>query len=328
MVEESEDPREVPWHPRYAGQVTGHDGAIENFKTSFASGRPHHAWLIAGPMGIGKATFAYAMARHVLAQTMDAGQVERWVHGRAHPDMVVLERTLNDSKPKKKLRGEIAVDDVRRFIDFFGRTSGGGGWRVGLVDAADDLNNESGNALLKLVEEPPSKSLILLVCHAPGQLLRTLRSRCRRLPLMALSPQHTQDVLTALPIDPAPDSSRLFEAAAISGGRPGFALQIINSEGAKAFHSFSNAKRLDAPMRAAIGQHFASRAAAQQDFELFMGLLLEWLANRAKLQSGSGLPKLHSELAQQRSVVSGYNLDRRTAVMDALSQIDHALKAA
>ena len=178
------------------------------------------------------------------------------------------------------------------------------------------------------MEEPPSKTLILLVCHAPGPLLRTLRSRCRRLPLAAVSEQQALEVLQTLPLDPAPDLARLHDAAGICNGRPGFALQILNSEGAKAFHSFTSAKRLDAPMRASIGQHFASRAAAQQDFELFMGLLLEWLANRAKQQSSSGLSNLHSELARQRSVVSGYNLDRRTAVMDALAQIDLALKAA
>ena len=133
---------------------------------------------------------------------------------------------------------------------------------------------------------------------------------------------------SSLPLHPAPDAARLQDAAAISNGRPGFALQIINSEGAKAFHSFTAAKRLDAPMRASIGQHFASRAAAQQDFELFMGLLLEWLANRAIQQSSSHLSSLHSELARQRAIVSGYNLDRRSAVMEALAQVDQALKAA
>ncbi len=328
MSDENEDPREVAWHPRFATSLVGHDAAFDGFKSSFASGRPHHAWLISGPTGIGKATFAYAVARHVLAQTMDAQQVERWVHARAHPDLVLLERTLNDAKPKKKLRAEIAVDDVRRFIDFFGRTSGGGGWRVGLVDSADDLNAESANALLKLVEEPPSKTLILLVCHAPGKLLRTLRSRCLRLPMSALSTEQTQTVLQNLPIDPAPDEKRLLEAASISGGSPGLSLQLVSSEGAKAFHSFVTAKRLDAPLRSSIGQHFASRALAVQDFEIFMGLLLDWVAQRANSQGINSLSVLHAELAKQQAVVSGYNLDRRTAVMDALAQLDHALKAA
>jgi DNA polymerase III subunit delta' len=328
MAEENEDPREVPWHPRFAKAVVGHEAAFDGFKASFGSGRPHHAWLLAGPMGIGKATLAYAMARHVLGQNMGAAQAERWVHARAHPDLAVLERVLNDAKPKKKLKAEIAVDNAREFIDFFGRTSGGGGWRVGLVDAADDLNGESANALLKLVEEPPNKSVILLVCHSPGRLLRTLRSRCRRLPLSALSAEQSLSVLKEIPADATGGDGKLADAAAISGGSPGFALQLMNSEGAKAFLSFTTAKRLDAPMRASIGQHFASRAAAVQDFEVFMGLLLEWVANRAGLRSDAKLSSLHSQLASQQSIVSGYNLDRRTAVMDALAQIDQALKAA
>jgi DNA polymerase III subunit delta' len=328
MAEETDDPREVPWHPRFAPQLVGHEKTRLEFRAAFASGRPHHAWLIHGPEGIGKATFAYAAARDVLSQTMDAKQVERWVHGRAHPDMVVLQRALNDAKPTKKLRAEIAVDDVRKFIDFFGRTATGGGWRVGLVDTADDLNAESANALLKLVEEPPSKTLILLISNQPGQLLRTLRSRCRRLSLTALTEQQSQAVLKALPLEPAPDSKLLIEADAIAQGRPGFALQILNSEGAKAFHKFTATKRLDAPARAVIGQHFATRASAQHDFEVFMGLLLAWIAGRAKQNSQNSLSALHSELTRQQGIVTGYNLDRRSAVMDALSQIDHALKVA
>ena len=327
MADEQEDPREVPWHPRFAGSVRGHDVAFAGFREAFASGRPHHAWLMTGPMGIGKATLGYAMARHVLSLTMRPEQVERWVHARAHPDLAVLERTLNDSKPRK-LRAEISVDDGRKFIDFFSHTAGGDGWRVGLVDAADDLNTESANALLKLVEEPPSKSLILLVCHAPGKLLRTLRSRCRKLPLSALDIDQTQHVLAQLPLEPAVDVAKLSTAAQISGGSPGFALQLLNSEGAKAFQTFLAAKRLDAPVRNAVGQHFATRAAAVQDFEVFMGLLLEWVAGQARQNASARLASLHSTLAQQQNVVSGYNLDRRVAVMDALLQVDLALKAA
>jgi DNA polymerase III subunit delta' len=327
LADEVEDPREVPWHPRFAVSVRGHDVAFDGFKDAFASGRPHHAWLLTGPMGIGKATLAYAMARHVLSQSMTPQQVERWVHARAHPDLAMLERSFNDSKPRK-LRAEIAVDDARKFIDFFGQTAGGDGWRVGLVDAADDLNTESANALLKLVEEPPTKALILLVCHAPGKLLRTLQSRCRKLPLSALDDEQTREVLSNLPLKPAVDVAKLSSAAEISGGSPGFALQLLNSEGAKAFQTFLAAKRLDAPVRNAVGQHFTTRAAAVQDFEIFMELLLEWLAGQARQNNHIGLANLHGLLAQQQSVVSGYNLDRRVAVMDALLQVDLALKAA
>jgi DNA polymerase III subunit delta' len=327
MAEENDDPREVAWHPRFAAKVLGHDAAFQNFASALASGKPHHAWLLTGPSGIGKATLAYKMARHALSQTMAEAQADRWVRVRAHPDLAVLERSLNDAKPKK-LKAEISVEDARGFIDFFSRTSGGNGYRVGLVDAADDLNTESANALLKLVEEPPAKTLILLTCHAPGRLLRTLRSRCRRLPLAALTVQQAFEVVAALPMEPAVEQAELQRASAISGGSPGFALQLLYSEGAKAFQAFIVAKRLDAAQRSAIGQRFAARAAAQQDFHVFMNLLLEWLASEAKTTHNRNLASLHAELARQHGIIDGYNLDRRVAVMEALAQIDLALKAA
>lgn len=327
MAEDLEDPREVAWHPRFAAEVIGHADAQVGFKSSFASGRPHHAWLMSGAKGVGKATLSYALARHVLSQAMLPEQVLRWVHARAHPDLAVLERSFNDSKPRK-LRTEISVDDVRRFIDFFARTSSGGGWRVGLVDAVDDLSTEAANALLKLVEEPPAKTIILLVCHAPGKALRTLRSRCRKLVLKGLLEEETVNVLNALPLEPAATPQVLVQAANISGGSPGLALQLMHSEGAKAFQTFLAAKRLDAGLRQSVAQHFATRAAAQFDFEVFIDLLLEWLAKQAKSHNNLAVAKLHGDLARQRGVVTGYNLDRRVAIMDALTQVDLALKAA
>ncbi len=327
MAEDLEDPREVAWHPRFAVTIVGHVEAQAAFKSSFASGRPHHAWLMSGAKGVGKATLAYALARHILADSMSPDQVLRWVHARAHPDLAILERSFNDSKPRK-LRAEISVDDVRRFIDFFARTSSGGGWRVGLVDAADDLSSESANALLKLVEEPPSKTIILLVCHAPGKVLRTLRSRCRRLVLSGLSDVENMRVLSALPLEPVASPEVLTQASGISGGSPGLALELMQSQGAKAFQMFLAAKRLDAGLRQAVAKYFSTRAAAQFDYEVFIDLLLQWLSLQAKRNNNVAVANVFGELAQQRAVVSGYNLDRRVAVMDALTQVDLALKAA
>jgi len=330
VAEDHEDPREVPWHPRLADRVLGHDGARALFDAALASGKPHHAWLISGPRGIGKATLAYKLASALLAQTTPA-QTAQWISARAHPDLFVLERSLNDSKPRR-LRGEIAVEDSRRLGEFFARTSGSGGWRVAIIDAVDDLSSESGNALLKLVEEPPPKSIIFLVCHLPGRSLRTLRSRCLKLPLQPLSDTDTESVLRALHLDPAPDEAELERAVRQSAGSPGRAIDLMSSTGAKAFDLFLRRPNGSEAERLAIANHFSARQQSQGDFLVFTDLLLGWLARAALAQpesaAGNRLSRLHQELSERRRIVEGYNLDRRMAVIEALGQVQDALKAA
>jgi DNA polymerase-3 subunit delta' len=191
------DEIEVP-HPRATATLHGHADAEQAFLDAYR-GRMPHAWLIGGPRGIGKATLAYRMARFVFAHpdpaAVDAGASSlvlpadhpavRRVAAQGHSDLLALERTEGDSG---KLRSVIQVDDVRRTVGFFGSTAGEGGWRVCIVDSADELNPAGANALLKILEEPPEKSLLLVVSHAPGRLLPTIRSRCRRLTLRPLAP--------------------------------------------------------------------------------------------------------------------------------------------
>jgi DNA polymerase III subunit delta' len=187
-----------PPHPRETLALFGHAEAEQAFLDAYRAGRMPHAWLIGGPRGIGKATLAYRMARFVLAHpdpSVPAAQrapslalppdhpVVRRTAAQAHTDLLVVERTTGDGE---KLRAQIAVDDVRRTIGFFGSTAGEGGWRVCIVDAADELNAAGANALLKILEEPPEKALLIVVSHAAGRLLPTIRSRCRRLALRAL----------------------------------------------------------------------------------------------------------------------------------------------
>src|SRR6516165_3631090 len=191
-----EDHNDVPL-PRETTVLFGHDGAEREFLAVYRSGRVPHAWLIGGEPGIGKATLAYRIARFVLAHP-DPSRVPdvaslavdpdhrtvRRIAASAHPDLLTLERTVGDTG---KLRTVITVDQVRRLSTFFGSTAGEGGWRVCIVDSADELKYPEGsNALLKMLEEPPQRSLFLLVSHAPGRLLPTIRSRCRRLALRPL----------------------------------------------------------------------------------------------------------------------------------------------
>src|SRR5215510_10265931 len=169
--------------PRQTTSFFGHGGAEQVLLEAYRSGRFPHAWLIGGPPGIGKATLAYRMARFVLAHpdaasaavgtarslALDAGHpVARQVAGQAHSDLLALERTEND---KGVLRTAIVVEQMERTVSFFGSTAGAGGWRLCIVDSADELHPASANKLLKVLEEPPPRSLFLLVSHAPGRLL-------------------------------------------------------------------------------------------------------------------------------------------------------------
>lgn len=200
---EGDDP---PWpSPRVNPDLVGHAEAERHLAQAFASGKLAHAWLIAGPRGVGKATLAFRFARHVLKRsTADQGPglfgalpddptaglylapedpVFRRVQAAGHADLLTLERTVDD---KGKMRRDVVVDDVREVGSFLRLTAAEGGWRVVVVDSVDEMNRNAANAILKVLEEPPKNALLLLVAHNPGLLLPTIRSRCRMLALKPL----------------------------------------------------------------------------------------------------------------------------------------------
>jgi DNA polymerase-3 subunit delta' len=234
---------EVP-HPRATTALHGHADAEQAVLDAYRGGRMPHAWLIGGPRGIGKATLAYRMARFVFAypdQTSAAvrqatsltlppdNPAVRRVAAQGHSDLLALERTEGDNG---KLRTVIQVDDVRRTIGFFGSTAGEGGWRICIVDAADELNAAGANALLKILEEPPAKSLLLVVSHSPGRLLPTIRSRCRRL---ALRPLGAEDVARAAAdaLGREADEPEMKAAAIASDGSVARALDLLGGTALK-----------------------------------------------------------------------------------------------
>jgi DNA polymerase III subunit delta' len=197
----------------------------------------HHAWLITGPEGVGKATLAYRFARRLLAGSPEAhslaldpaNSIFRRVAAGSHADLLTIERVLNEKT--KRMKTQIAVEDVRRINGFMSLTPAEGGWRVVVVDGAEDLNGASANALLKILEEPPARAILLLVCAAPGRLLPTIRSRCRRLRLTPLADEPMGQLLAQyLPQLGAQERGRLITLAE---GSPGRAMMLAQDEGLK-----------------------------------------------------------------------------------------------
>ena len=225
-------------HPRATNILYGHDAAEQALLGAYRSGRMPHAWLISGCAGIGKATLAYRLARFVFANPEPAAPavqravslavepehpVARRIATQAQGDLLVLERRINEKTGR--LFQDIPADDVRRTVSFFGSTAGQGGWRVAVVDSVDELNAAGANALLKVVEEPPRKSLLLLIAHSTSRVLPTIRSRCR---VLMLRPLDAPSIIraAAVTLGRDPNDPALAQAAAAADGSVASAIAL------------------------------------------------------------------------------------------------------
>ena len=342
MAEDFKDPRDTAWHPRRATELVGHKATEGRLLQAHQSAKLHHAWLLSGSRGIGKATLAYRFAKfllqvptahgaqaHTTLHIAPEGHAFRQVAASSHPDLKVIERAVDQRS--KRLKTEIAVDDAREAQNFFARTSGAGGWRVAIVDAADDLNSESANALLKVIEEPPKQSIFLIICNQPGRLLRTIRSRCLHLPMDPLSTDETLKVLRHLPHDAIEaEEGALREAAELSRGSPGKAMDLIGSRGAAAFGEFLKRSKLSPATAVEIAAAFSGRETAE-DYFIFCELLVGWTAEQARaagLQGhGEALARAHDDINASLRQADALNLDRRQTGTDARMRREEALKA-
>ena len=242
----------APPAPRANPDLLGHESAENALRRLFASGRMPHALLLSGPRGIGKATLAFRFARFVLAHgagdaaprgllgddegglavAADSGVFRRVASG-GHADLLTVERAY-DSR-RRRLRSEIVVDDTREIATFLRLTPAEGGWRVVIVDGADEMNRNAANALLKILEEPPRRALLLLVAHSPGRLLPTIRSRCRRFPMAPLPPAIVARLLARYRPDlPEAQAAALTVLAAGSIGR---AIDLAGAGGVELYES-------------------------------------------------------------------------------------------
>ena len=286
--------------------LIGHTEVGGQFRAAVASGRSHHAWLLAGPPGVGKATFAAAAAAWVLARAsghshpIDAATLDvdpehptaRLIAAGSHMDLRRLERTLDTTG---KLRSGIRVDEVRALQPLFRSTPALGDWRVIIVDSIDDMNRAAANALLKNLEEPPPQTLFLCVSHAPGRLLPTIRSRCRTLRFQQLSDLQVERALRiALPEASASERETL---VTVASGSPGRALRFADAGTDKLLSELAElatATPAEATGRALmLAKALAGKAAAAR-YDAFLDLAPAYIAQAAKARGG---PRLARALA-------------------------------
>jgi DNA polymerase III subunit delta' len=342
-IEEADRLQGVP-HPREAKTLYGHAEAEREILNAWRSGRLPHALLIGGPEGIGKATFAYRIARFVLANgALPASMpvpsdlaiasdhpVSRQVEALAHPDLLILRRVWNEDT--KKLRSEIRVEDVRRTISFFGSTSAYGGYRVCIVDSAEEMNKSGANALLKILEEPPPRSLLLIVSHSPGRLLPTIRSRCRRLTLRPLSPAEVARALHDFAArDPELPQDRIEDAAKASGGSVRHALQLLLGESLEV-RNLTTGLLAQLPVIDGEGLHVLSdRIRGNEELTIFAETVGDWLAAAATRTADP--PARLARLAEawekvRRAAVEteAYNLDRKPMVFQVFFDLAEATR--
>ncbi|WP_404378346.1 DNA polymerase III subunit delta' [Caenispirillum salinarum] len=333
-----------PYAPFRTLDLLGHDAAEREVLDAWNSGRMHHAWLISGQRGIGKATLAYRIARFVLAQgNVDAGQggttedagpglfgdalpaaapavpasldlpddhpVVRRVSAGGHGDLRVVKREVQEKT--RKLQTVINVESVRGVGSFLSMTSAEGGWRIVLIDGAEDMNVSAANAVLKVLEEPPRRALLLLVTHNPARLLPTIRSRCRRLPLRPLDAATVQTLLARH--KPGLSDADRAALAAMGEGSVGRALELEEQGGLDLYRDLlkllQGLPRLDV-----AGLHALAEKLSKGDdgFRIAADLYTWWLGRviRAK---GSGVV--------EREVVPGEAaLTQRLAAVGALEQ--------
>lgn len=340
-------------HPRQTAGLQGHHDAERQLLDAYRGGRLPHAIILGGPAGIGKATLAWRLARFILANPDRASPLVRdardlavppdnrvagQVASLSHPDVSLLRREVNEKT--KRFFTEIRADDVRRTIGLFQRAAGAGGYRVCIVDSAEDLNRSSANALLKLVEEPPPKALFLLVAHRPGLILPTIRSRARFLRLQPLSPAEIEAVLLGLgpPWSQQPRGA-LAEAAVHARGSVQTALRVLGSRGVE----------LDAVVHRlldrlpAVDWREVHRLADQiggRDGEIGFGIavvaVFDWLAHAVEAKATRGAtPRQVAPLAEAWERVAAsvreteaLNLDKRPLILSMFSELSAAVHLA
>jgi DNA polymerase III subunit delta' len=342
-------------HPRATAKLFGHDAAERALAEALASGRMHHAWLLAGPPGIGKATLAYRFARAALADPAersstdlsvpDDSRAARQVRALSHPGLLVIRRPWDDKA--KRFATTIPVDEVRKLRSFLSHSAAQAAWRVVVVDDANELNVNAANALLKSLEEPPPRTVFLLVAPAPGRLLPTIRSRCRTLVLAPLERATLRaaatQALAAADVD-APGDADWPKLERLAEGSVGRLLGLWHAGGLDLYDRIAALTtalpRVDWRAAHALSDELQP-AAAQPRFELFFELLLTEIARLIRAQAaGEGstdereralrligeerlasFAGLWERIGRNKAETLALNLDRKSLVLETIGAL-------
>jgi DNA polymerase-3 subunit delta' len=340
MAKDDLPEEENPFEPRRNDALLGHEEAEKIILDAWKSKRMHHAWLLCGPKGVGKATLAYRMARFILSGGGDNGgaglfddqndglyvdpedPVSRRIAGGGHGDLKVIERQYDDKK--KRLQGEITVASVRTVGNFMSKTSAEGGWRIVIVDAADELNRNAANAILKVLEEPPANAMMILVAHHPGRLLPTIRSRCRRLNLGPLEDHQVVDLLGRY--CPDMDLGARDTLSGLAEGSIGRALQLHEVGGLELYTELVGIISALPNADVAAQHKFAERfSPADKDaaFATITELMHWWLARMIRFAATGQAPRevVQGELPAMQRMAAAQPLDQWLEVWEKINDL-------
>jgi DNA polymerase-3 subunit delta' len=339
-------------HPRQRSVLFGHHEAQREFAQALAAGRLHHAWILSGPKGIGKSTLAFRIAKYLAAHPGDepppaaddatlavdpTDRAATRIAAGAHPNVLHLKRPWDDRA--KRFKTLLTVDEVRRTLPFFGSTAGEDGWRICIVDALDDANRNAANALLKVLEEPPKRSVFLIVNHIAGRILPTIRSRCRMLHLRALDPADVGRCLADLGVGESADPGELKSAIDYADGSVRDAILLLEHNGVAIYREFDAIIR-DMPNAPVAAIHAladkVTRRGADDAYAMFLNCLRGWLARRLHGDKGDAEKSDLANLARtaqvwekvNRSVASAeiLNLDRKQVVLGVFRDLSHGMR--
>jgi DNA polymerase-3 subunit delta' len=318
----------------------GHGEAERFLSQSYRSGKGHHAILIEGPEGIGKATLAFRFANHVLTypdpqsapdmmRDPDPNSaVSRQIASGASHNLLHLTRPTDEKTGRVKTA--ITVDEVRRAGHFFSQTSGTGNWRIVIIDPADDLNRNAANAILKILEEPPKRAMFLVLSHAPGRLLPTIRSRCLPLRLSPLGDSDLSKALENLGLNLSSEKQEGILNA--SRGSVSQALKLMNYGGADIVEAFAGVMGANSGPAARKAMHKLADVLSQKDSDIVLGFFMEHaseeLMARAKQSAEAGdinaaeyHARLSSSIGERINISQAYNLDRKQTVLSILEDM-------